>query len=67
MGDTRTCWGRIDFAEGPPSAMAAAIPAGLILAAGVGAIVVLTHVTQGEKAMVIANVLTSLCRGLSAA
>jgi hypothetical protein len=36
--------------------MAVAIPAGLILAAGVGALTLLTKVAQGDKALVIAGV-----------
>lgn len=54
--DTRTRWGRINFAEGRLPAMAVAIPAGLILAVGVGALTLLTEVAQGDQALVIAGV-----------
>lgn len=54
--DTRTRWGRIKLAGGRIPAMAVAIPAGLILAAGVGALTLLTKVAQGDKALVIAGV-----------
>ncbi|MFD6897874.1 hypothetical protein ACFWB0_25495 [Rhodococcus sp. NPDC060086] len=54
--DTRTRWGRINFAEGRLPAMAVAIPAGLILAVGVGALTLLTKVTQGDQALVIVGV-----------
>lgn len=54
--DTRTRWGRINFAGGRVPAMAVAIPAGLILAVGVGALTLLTKVTQGDQALVIAGV-----------
>ena len=56
--DTRTRWGRIKFAGGRIPAMAVAIPAGLILAAGVGALTLLTGVSQGEQALIIAGVFT---------
>lgn len=55
--DTRTRWGRINFAEGRLPAMAVAIPVGLILAVGVGALTLLTEVAQGDQALVIAGVL----------
>lgn len=54
--DTRTSWGRISFAGGRIPAMAVAIPAGLILATGVGALTLLTEVSQGEHALVTAGV-----------
>ncbi|MGL3149697.1 hypothetical protein ACSS7Z_04985 [Microbacterium sp. A82] len=54
--DTPTSWGRIKFAGGRVPAMAVAIPAGLILATGVGALPLLTEVSQGDKALVIAGV-----------
>lgn len=54
--DTRTRWGRINFAGGRAPAMVVAMPAGLILAAGVGALTLLTEVAQGDDALVIAGV-----------
>ncbi len=53
---TRTHWGRIKFAGGRVPAMAVAIPTGLILAAGVGALTLLTEVARGDEALVIAGV-----------
>lgn len=54
--DTRTRWGRTRFAGGRIPAMAVAIPAGLIVACGVGALTLLTGVSQGDEALVIAGV-----------
>lgn len=54
--DTRTRWGRVNFAGGHVPAMAVAIPAGLILAIGVGALTLLTKVAPGDQALVIAGV-----------
>lgn len=54
--DIRTRWGRIKFAGGRVPAMVVAIPAGLILAAGVGALTLLTEVSRGEEALLIAGV-----------
>lgn len=54
--DTRTRWGRIKFGGGRIPAMAVAIPAGLILAAGVGALTLVTEVAHGEESLVIAGV-----------
>lgn len=60
---TRTRWGRIKFAGGRVPAMAVAIPAGLILAAGVGALTLLTGVSEGEQALAIAGVFALVMSG----
>ena len=54
--DNRTRWGRIRFAGGRLPAMALAIPVGLLLAAGVGAITLWTGVAEGEHALPVAGV-----------
>ena len=54
--DNRTRWGRIRFASGRLPAMAIAIPIGLLLAVGVGAITLWTGVAQGEHALPVAGV-----------
>lgn len=54
--DTRTHWGRVRFAGGRIPAMAIAIPVGLVLATGVGAITLWTGVARGEQALLIAGV-----------
>lgn len=61
--DARARWGRINFAGGRAPAMAVAIPAGLILAAGVGALTLLTGVAQGDRALLIAGVFALLMSG----
>ena len=60
---TRTSWGRIKFAGGRIPAMVVAIPAGLVLAAGVGALTLLTEVSQGDQALVIAGVFALVMSG----
>lgn len=52
--DQRTRWGRAKFAGVRVPAMAIAIPAGVILAAGVGGLTLLTEIARGEKALLIA-------------
>lgn len=54
--DTRTRWGRTRFAGGRIPAMAIAIPIGMLLAIGTGAITLWTGVARGEQAVVIAGV-----------
>ena len=54
--DNRTRWGRIRFAGGRLPAMAVAIPTGLLLAVGVGAITLWTGVSRGEHALPVAGV-----------
>lgn len=54
--DARSRWGTAKFGTQHIPAMAIAIPAGLILAAGVGALTLLTGVAHGEQALVIAGV-----------
>lgn len=54
--DTRTRWGRTKFADGRIPALAVAIPGGLLLAIGVGALTLWTGVAQGEQALFIAGV-----------
>lgn len=54
--DARTRWGRANFAGGRIPALAVAIPAGILLAAGAGALTLVTKVAQGENAMLIAGV-----------
>ncbi|WP_232527820.1 hypothetical protein [Microbacterium suaedae] len=54
--DARTRWGRIKFAGGRVPAMAIAIPAGLVLAVAAGALTLLTQVSEGEHALVVAGV-----------
>jgi hypothetical protein len=54
--DNRTRWGRIRFAGRRLPAMAIAIPTGLVLAIGVGAITLWTGVARGEQAVPIAGV-----------
>ena len=54
--DNRTRWGRTRFADGRLPAMAVAIPVGLVLAIGVGAITLWTGVASGEHALPVAGV-----------
>ncbi|MBV1781377.1 hypothetical protein KRR55_19940 [Paeniglutamicibacter sp. ABSL32-1] len=54
--DTRTRWGRIRFAGRRLPAMAFAIPTGLLLASGVGALTLWTGVAEGEQAIYMAGV-----------
>lgn len=54
--DTRTLWGRTRFASGRLPALAPAIPLGLALAVGAGAITLWTGVARGELALLIAAV-----------
>ncbi|MGB9034675.1 MAG: hypothetical protein WCC45_09175 [Paeniglutamicibacter sp.] len=54
--DNRTRWGRTRFADGRLPAMAVAIPVGLLLAIGVGAITLWTGVASGEHALPVAGV-----------
>ena len=61
--DARTRWGRINFAGGRVPAMAVAIPSGLVLAAGTGALTLLSGVAQGERALLIAGVFALLMSG----
>lgn len=53
--DTRTLWGRTKFAGGRIPALPFAIPVGLLLAIGVGAITFWTGVAQGEYALLVAG------------
>ncbi|MDN5818850.1 MAG: hypothetical protein L0I94_11930 [Yaniella sp.] len=53
--DTRSRWGRTRFAGGRIPALAFAIPVGLLLATGVGAITLWSRVAQGEYALLIAG------------
>lgn len=54
--DPRTRWGRIRFAGRRLPAMALAIPTGLLLAVGAGALTLWTGVAAGEQALFIAGV-----------
>lgn len=54
--DTRTRWGRTKFAEGRLPALTVAIPAGLALSVGVGALTLLTRAARGDHALVVAGV-----------
>lgn len=54
--DNRTRWGRLRFAGGRIPALAVAIPVGLILAVGVGALTLATGVSRSEDALLIAGV-----------
>ncbi len=54
--DNRTRWGRTRFADGRLPAVAVAIPVGLLLAIGVGAVTLWTGVASGEHALPVAGV-----------
>ncbi|GAA2025884.1 hypothetical protein GCM10009720_01920 [Yaniella flava] len=54
--DIRTLWGRTRFASGRFPALALAIPLGLVLAVGAGAITLWAGVARGELALLIAAV-----------
>ncbi|WP_261164230.1 hypothetical protein [Microbacterium sp. Marseille-Q6965] len=54
--DNRTRWGRVKFAGGRTPAMAVAIPAGLLTAAGFGSLTLLTDVVPRDHALLVAGV-----------
>lgn len=54
--NTKTRWGQTRFAQGRVPAMAVAVPAGLLLAIGVGALTLLTDVAEDEQALIVAAV-----------
>ncbi|MGO1406731.1 hypothetical protein [Agrococcus casei] len=53
--DTRSRWGRTTFAEGRFPALSVAIPVGITLAIGAGALTLLTDVASGAQALLIAG------------
>ncbi len=61
--DSRSRWGRIRFAGGRIPAMSVAIPAGLMLATGVGALTLWTGIARGEQAFLIAGVFALVTSG----
>ena len=53
--DTRSRWGRTTFADGRIPALSIAIPVGIVLALGAGALTLLTDVASGAQALLIAG------------